>query len=233
MRVKDRHRDLTHLQLVTAPVPASAVPLTATTLSTTHTRRATPLVPHAPHTTIPPPSYPSLPPMLMPCHMSCTHHVQDWEMDLRVLARNYLLSWFVIDFWCAASHRMQHGSTPQQHHRRPHATRPAHAVDQPAASALWHKLTALRRTRTHTHAHLSHCAGTYARAPLPLSLTATPCATHSSIAPSAVDLVLATGDEQQSGQQRSVRLTRITRMTRMTLTLTLTPTLTLTLTRCG
>ena len=60
---------------------------------------------------------------------------QDWEMDLRVLARNYLLSWFVIDF----------------------------------------------------------------------------C----SIAPSAVDLVLATGDEQQSGQQRSVRLIRMMRAFRL------------------
>ena len=33
---------------------------------------------------------------------------QDWEMDLRVLAKNYLLSWFVIDFWCAACNQHHH-----------------------------------------------------------------------------------------------------------------------------
>ena len=45
-------------------------------------------------------------------------------------------------------------------------------------------------------------------------LTPVPLA-RSSIAPSAVDIVLATGDDQQSGQQRSVRLIRMMRAFRL------------------
>ena len=38
---------------------------------------------------------------------------QDWEMDLRVLAKNYLLSWFIIDFCSIGVPYCRHPDVPQ------------------------------------------------------------------------------------------------------------------------